>query len=112
MRVNLKVTHTSFEMGQGLITLFFAQNPSTFWTLDPPCASLRADYLHMYMRTTWRNNTMGLMDKIKGLVGGNKNAVKGGIDKASGVVQSKTPDSIDDKVEMGSKKAKDIVDGL
>ncbi len=55
---------------------------------------------------------MGLMDKIKGLVGGNKNAVKGGIDKASGVVQSKTPDSIDDKVEMGSKKAKDIVDGL
>lgn len=55
---------------------------------------------------------MGLLDKIKGLFGGNKGAVKGGIDKVSDVVQSKTPDSIDDKVEMASEKAKDVVDGL
>ena len=55
---------------------------------------------------------MGLLDKIKGLLGGNKDAVKGGIDKASEVAQSKTPDSIDDKVEMASEKAKDVVDGI
>jgi hypothetical protein len=55
---------------------------------------------------------MGLLDKIKGLLGGNKDAVKGGIDKAADVVQSKTPDSVDDKVEMASDKAKDVVDGL
>ena len=55
---------------------------------------------------------MGLLDKIKGLVGGNKKAVKDGIDKAADVVESKTPDSIDDKVEMASEKAKDVVDGL
>ncbi len=55
---------------------------------------------------------MGLMDKIKGMLGGNKKAVKGGIDKASGVVQSKTPDSIDSKVEMAADKAKDVVEGM
>ncbi len=55
---------------------------------------------------------MGLLDKIKGLLSGNKDAVKGGIDKVADVVQSKTPDSIDDKVEMASEKAKDVVDGI
>ncbi len=37
---------------------------------------------------------------------------KGGIDKAVDLVESKTPDSIDDKVEMTSEKAKDFVDGI
>lgn len=55
---------------------------------------------------------MGLMDKIKGLLGGNKDAVKGGIDKAADLVESKTPDSIDDKVEMAADKAKDVIDGI
>ncbi len=55
---------------------------------------------------------MGLLDKIKGLLGGNKSAVKGGIDKAADVVESMTPDSIDDKVEMAAEKAKDVVDGI
>lgn len=55
---------------------------------------------------------MGLLDKIKGLLGGNKDAMKGGIDKAADLVESKTPDSIDDKVEMASEKAKDILDGI
>ena len=55
---------------------------------------------------------MGLLDKIKDLLGGNKDSVKGGIDKAAEVVASKTPDSIDDKVEMASEKAKDVVDGI
>jgi len=55
---------------------------------------------------------MGLLDKIKGLIGGNKDAVQDGIDKGGDLVESKTPDSIDDKVEMASEKAKDVVDGI
>jgi len=55
---------------------------------------------------------MGLLDKIKGLLSGNKDAVKGGIDKVADMVQSKTPDSIDDKVETAAEKAKDVVDGI
>ena len=55
---------------------------------------------------------MGLLDKIKGLLGGNKNAVKGGIDKAADAVQAKTPDSVDGHVETASEKAKDVVDGI
>jgi len=55
---------------------------------------------------------MGLLDKIKGLLSGNKDAVKSGIDKVADIVQSKTPDSVDDKVEKASEKAKDVVDGI
>jgi len=55
---------------------------------------------------------MGLLDKIKGLLSGNKDAVKGGIDKVADVVQSKTPDSIDDKIKTAAEKAKDVVDGI
>lgn len=55
---------------------------------------------------------MGLLDKIKGMVGGNKSAVKGGVDKAADVVQSKTPDSVDSKVESGAEAVKDVVDKL
>jgi len=55
---------------------------------------------------------MGLLDKIKGLIGGNKKAVTDGVDKVSDVIESKTPDSIDDKVEMAAEKVKDVVDGL
>lgn len=51
---------------------------------------------------------MGLLDKIKGLLGGNKKAVKGGIDKGADVVESKTPDSVEDKVEAVAEKAKDV----
>jgi len=38
---------------------------------------------------------MGLLDKVKGLLGGNKKAVKGAVDKVADVVESKTPDSVD-----------------
>ena len=55
---------------------------------------------------------MGLMDKIKGMLGGNKKAVTGGIDKAADVVQSKTPDSVDDKVEMAADKVKDVIESV
>ena len=55
---------------------------------------------------------MGLLDKLKGLVGGNKDAVKGGIDKVNDVVESKTPDSVDAKVAAAAEKAKDAVDNV
>jgi hypothetical protein len=58
------------------------------------------------------DTTMGLLDKIKGLLGGNKKAVKEGIDKVADVVESKTPDSIDSKVESAAEKVKDIVDSV
>lgn len=53
---------------------------------------------------------MGLLDKLKGLIGGNKKAIKGAVDKAADVVESKTPDSVDDKVEAAAEKVKDVVD--
>lgn len=55
---------------------------------------------------------MGLFDKVKGLVAGNKSAVKSGIDRVADVVESKTPDSVDDKVEQGAEALKDVVDKL
>lgn len=55
---------------------------------------------------------MGFMDKIKGLVGGNKSAVKDGVDKAADVVESKTPDSVDAQVEKGADAVKDVVDKI
>ena len=53
---------------------------------------------------------MGLLDKIKGLLGGNKKAVSGAVDKVADVIESKTPDSVDDKVEAAAEKVKDIID--
>ena len=55
---------------------------------------------------------MGLLDKLKGLLGGNKNKVKTGIDKVSDVVESKVGEKNADKVEMAAAKAKDAVDKL
>ena len=42
---------------------------------------------------------MGFMDKIKGALGGHKNEVKGGIDKAGDVVDDKTGAKYADKVD-------------
>ena len=55
---------------------------------------------------------MGLLDKIKGLITGNKKAAKDGLDKVVDVVQSKAPDSVDDKVEMAAEKLKDVIDSV
>lgn len=55
---------------------------------------------------------MGFMDKIKGLIGGNKKAVKDGIDKAADVAESKAPDSVDAHIEKGADMAKDAVDKI
>lgn len=53
---------------------------------------------------------MGLLDKIKGLLSGNKKAVQDGVDKVADVVQSKTPDSVDAHVETAAEKVKDVID--
>jgi hypothetical protein len=55
---------------------------------------------------------MGLLDKLKGLLGGNKDKVKGGIDKVSDVVESKVGDKHAAKVDMAADKAKDAIDKL
>ena len=53
---------------------------------------------------------MGLLDKIKGLLGGNKKAVSGAVDKVADVIESKTPDSVDKQVEAAAEKVKDVID--
>jgi hypothetical protein len=55
---------------------------------------------------------VSFLDKIKGLIGGNKSKADDAIDKVSDVIQSKTPDSIDDKVEAVADTAKKAVDKL
>lgn len=55
---------------------------------------------------------MGILDKIKGLIGGNADKADDAIDKAADVVKDKIPDEHDDKVDMAAEKAKDVVDGL
>ena len=75
---------------------------------------MRAGKLHAFMqvRNSWRKKQMGLLDKIKGLLGGNKKAVTDAVDKVADVVESKTPDSIDDKVEMAAEKVKDVIENV
>jgi len=55
---------------------------------------------------------MGILDKIKGLVGGNADKVEDGIDKAADVAKDKVGEGNADKVDMAADKAKEAVDGL
>lgn len=66
---------------------------------------------------------MGFMDKAKDAMEGAKDKaqdlarehgdkIEQGLDKASDFIQSKTPDSIDDKVQATTDKAKGLVDKL
>lgn len=55
---------------------------------------------------------MGFLDKIKGLVSGNKDTVKSGIDKAADLVDDKTKNQHSDKIDTAADKAKDVVDKL
>ncbi|CAN5658433.1 hypothetical protein BH10ACT2_BH10ACT2_03230 [soil metagenome] len=55
---------------------------------------------------------MGFLDKIKGLVGGNKSKANDAIDKLVDLVESNTPDALDDKVEAAAKEAKKAVSKL
>jgi len=54
---------------------------------------------------------MGLLDKIKDMVGGNADKVKGGLDKASDMVDEKTGGKFSDKIDMAQEKIGDVIDG-
>ena len=55
---------------------------------------------------------MGLLDKIKELLGGRKDEIKSGIDKGSDVIEKRVGDEHAAKVEDVAEKAKDAVDKL
>jgi MT0933-like antitoxin protein len=55
---------------------------------------------------------MGLLDKIKGLIKGNKSKVNSGLDKAKDVIGDKVGDKHAGKIEAGVDKAKDAINKL
>ena len=55
---------------------------------------------------------MGILDKIKDLIGGNADKVDDGIDKAADVATEKVGEEHADKVEGAADKAKEVVDEL
>jgi hypothetical protein len=59
-----------------------------------------------------KDGRMGLMDKLKSLVGGNKDKAKGGVDKGAGIADSKTGGKYTDNIDTGADKAKDGIDKL
>jgi len=54
---------------------------------------------------------MGLLDSVKSKLSANKGKIKQGIDKGAGVVAGKSPKHVD-KINQGSKMAKDAVNKL
>ena len=56
---------------------------------------------------------MGILDKLKGLVGKHEQQADDGIDKAAAVADDKIGDQVGrDKIDMGQDKAHDAVDKL
>lgn len=55
---------------------------------------------------------MGLLDKVKGLVKGNKSKVTAGLDKASDMIGDKVGEKHAGKIDAGVDKAKDIINKL
>jgi len=53
---------------------------------------------------------MGLLDKIKAMLSGNADKVKGGLDKAGDMVDDKTGGKFGDKIDMAKDKIGDMVD--
>ena len=53
---------------------------------------------------------MGLLDKIKGLLGGNADKVKEGIEKAGDMVDEKTGGKFSDKIDMAEEKIGEVID--
>jgi len=55
---------------------------------------------------------MGLLDKVKGLVSGNKDTITGGVDKAADVAKDKLPDEHSGKVDQAADAIKDQINKL
>jgi hypothetical protein len=53
---------------------------------------------------------MGLLDKIKGMLGGNADKVKDGIEKAGDMVDEKTDGKFADKVDMAQEKIGEVIE--
>lgn len=53
---------------------------------------------------------MGIFDKIKGLVGGNADKVKDGLDKAGDVIDEKTGGEHTDKIDMATDKIGEMLE--
>ena len=55
---------------------------------------------------------MGLLDKMKGMVSGNKNKAKQGVDAAADQAKKVAPDEHDAKVDKAADAADDAIDRL
>jgi hypothetical protein len=55
---------------------------------------------------------MGLMDRVKGLVGDHKDQVEQGIDKAARIADEKTGGSRSDQIRSAADKSKEEIDKL
>ena len=55
---------------------------------------------------------MGLLDKVKSLIGGNADKVKDGVDKAGDMVDDKTGGKYSDKIETAEERIGEAVDNL
>ncbi|MCB0955643.1 MAG: Rv0909 family putative TA system antitoxin [Ilumatobacteraceae bacterium] len=55
---------------------------------------------------------MGLLDKIKGLLGKNKKTATKAVDTVADAAEKIAPDSMDDKIEAGAEKVKDVIEKL
>ena len=53
---------------------------------------------------------MGLLDKIKGMLEGNVDKVKEGVDKAGDMVDEKTGGKFTDKIDMAEEKIGEVID--
>lgn len=53
---------------------------------------------------------MGLLDKIKGMLGGNVDKAKAGIDKAGDMVDEKTGGKFGDQIDKAQDMAGDMLD--
>ena len=55
---------------------------------------------------------MGMLDKVKGFVGSNKEKVEQGVDKAADLAKDKLPDEHDTKVDKAADALKGQIDKL
>ena len=53
---------------------------------------------------------MGLLDKIKSMLGGNADKVKGGLEKAGDMVDEKTDGKFTDKIDMSEEKIAEVLE--
>ena len=53
---------------------------------------------------------MGLLDKVKGLLGGNADKVKEGVEKAGDMIDEKTDGKYADQVDMAQDKVEELID--